>query len=307
MNLNRVRGSLIGLAVGDAIGTTLEFKKRDSEPVLTDMVGGGVFDLKPGQWTDDTSMALCLGESLLKDGFDMDSQLATYYKWYSEGHLSSTGTCFDIGVGTARAIQNWRKSRSTINNNDFYDSGNGSLMRLAPVVIYSSTKEAYTEEYMNFLRNVRYSSETTHAYETPVDACVGLGVILNRLYHGEYRETALDFWNREPGMYGITDVNIHYVLQGTYLDKERSDIKSTGYCVDTLEAALWAVENTDDFKSAVLLAANLGDDADTVAAVTGQLAGAIYGFENIPSHWVKTLHDSKMILNMADSLYNANN
>lgn len=300
---NKAIGSLVGLAVGDAIGTTVEFKERDTYPVLTDMIGGGAFNLNPGEWTDDTSMALCLAESLISDAFDMDSQLANYYEWYQNGYMSSTGQCFDIGVGTATAIRHWKKTRSTINNDNFMSCGNGSLMRLAPVVIYGSTEEAFTEEYTELLRNIRESSETTHAYETAVDSCVGLGVILNRLFHLEDKHTCLDFHAYPASMYGINDPDIIKVLEGSYLTKKRNEIKSTGYCVDTLEAALWCFHMTSSFKEAVLLAANLGDDADTVAAVTGQLAGAHYGLDGIPVEWVNRIHMSSDIIHMAEELF----
>ena len=303
MTYDKVQGSLVGLAVGDAIGTTLEFKTRDTEPVLTDMIGGGVFGLEPGQWTDDTSMALCLGESLLTDGFDVDSQLALYSKWYTEGYMSSNGYCFDIGIGTSKAIRKWKEIRSTINNDSFFDSGNGSLMRLAPVVIHGCIPEGFNEQYLKLLQNIVWSSETTHAYVKPSDACVGLGVILNRLYNGDPLDKAIDFFDKPPAMYGITDSEVISVLEYSYMDKERDEIKSTGFCIDTLEAALWCVTGTDNFKDAVLLAANLGDDADTVAAVTGQIAGAYYGLSGIPTDWVSTLHKGEFIANMAKELY----
>lgn len=302
---NKAIGALVGLAVGDAIGTTLEFKDRDTYPVLTDMVGGGAFNLEPGKWTDDTSMALCLGESLLHDGFDVDSQLANYYEWYQNGYMSSTGQCFDIGVSTATAIRLWHKHRTTIHNNDFLSCGNGSIMRLAPVVIFGTTKEAFDEDFVELLHTLRLSSETTHAYTTATDACVGLGVVLNRLFHLEDKQTCLDFHAYPVSMYGITDPDITKVLEGSYLTKKRDDIKSTGYCVDTLEAALWCFQMTRSFKEAVLLAANLGDDADTVAAVTGQIAGAYYGLDGIPEEWVNKIYMRDEIIDMAKELYKA--
>lgn len=303
--LNKAIGSLVGLAVGDAIGTTVEFKDRDTYEPVTDMVGGGAFNLKPGEWTDDTSMALCLAESLLHDGFDVDSQLSNYHEWYQNGYMSSTGYCFDIGVSTAQAIRLWKKNFSTINNDDFLSCGNGSLMRLAPVVIFGSTEEAFNDEYLELLSNLRASSETTHAYKTATDSCVGFGVILNRLYHLNDKQTCLDFHCYPASMYGITDPDIVRVLEGSYLTKKRDAISSSGYCVDTLEAALWCFNVTKNFKDAVLLAANLGDDADTVAAVTGQLAGAWYGLDGIPTEWVHKIHMSADIIHMANELYKA--
>ena len=136
--LDRYRGCLIGLAVGDAIGTTVEFKPRVSFDPVTDMVGGGCFNLEPGQWTDDTSMALCLSESLVeKNGFDAFDQMQRYLKWYRTGYRSSTGTCFDIGGTTAEALRKFEKTDDPFSGStDSHSSGNGSLMRLAPVPMF---------------------------------------------------------------------------------------------------------------------------------------------------------------------------
>lgn len=302
---NKAIGALVGLAVGDAIGTTLEFKDRDTYPVLTDMVGGGAFNLNPGEWTDDTSMALCLAESLISEGFNVQDQLRNYVEWYQNGYMSSNGQCFDIGVSTATAIREFIKYGTVVHNDDFLSCGNGSIMRLAPVAIFGSTEEAFSEEYTTLLYNLRKSSDTTHAYVTAGDACVGLGVVLNRLFHLEDKQTCLDFHAYPVSMYGITDPDIKKVLEGSYLTKKRDDIKSTGYCVDTLEAALWCFQMTHSFKEAVLLAANLGDDADTVAAVTGQIAGAYYGLDGIPEEWVNKIHMRDEIIDMAKELYKA--
>ena len=304
MNIqNKVIGSLIGLAVGDALGCTGEFKVRDSYPLITDMVGGGAFNLKPGEWTDDTSMAYALGDSIRTTGFDPHAQLKCYADWYQNGAYSSTGQCFDIGVSTATAIRNWIKERKIVNNDDFLSCGNGSIMRLAPVAIHYCTSESFSPQYIEFLNKLRESSITTHAYQTPVDACVGLGVIMNRMFYLDDKQTCLDFHCYPTDMYGIMDEDIAKVLEGSYLTKKRSEIKSTGYCVDTLEAALWCFQMTRSFKEAVLLAANLGDDADTVAAVTGQIAGAFYGYSAIPSEWLVVLAQEQDLVQLAKDLY----
>lgn len=302
--LDKAQGALVGLAVGDAIGTTLEFKDRDTQPVLTDMVGGGVFQLNPGEWTDDTSMALCMAQSLVKlEGFYPDHIMSLFHDWYTKGYMSSTGSCFDIGVQTAQALRKWNVDRSTVNNDDVNCGGNGSIMRLAPVVIFGSTDEAYTGDYLNLLELICESSLLTHAHETPVHACIGLGVVLNRAINGFNKESILDFWSQEPRSFGITDPKITSVLQGSYITKTRNKIRSGGYCVHTLEAALWCFYHTSTFKDAVLLAANLGDDADTVAAVTGQIAGAYYGLTEIPQEFSTKITMSDEIISLAEHLY----
>jgi ADP-ribosyl-[dinitrogen reductase] hydrolase len=132
--IQRSRGCLLGLAVGDALGTTLEFKPPGTFTPITDMLGGGPFNLKPGQWTDDTSLALCLAESLIEcRGFNPKDQMERYVRWWKEGHLSSTGTCFDIGNTTRAALSAFLKTGNPMSGpTDAYSAGNGSLMRLAP-------------------------------------------------------------------------------------------------------------------------------------------------------------------------------
>nr|HPL68310.1 ADP-ribosylglycohydrolase family protein [Smithellaceae bacterium] len=136
--LNRYRGCLLGLAVGDALGTALEFKPPGSFTPITDMIGGGPFNLKPGQWTDDTSMSLCLAESLIEcRGFNPRDQMERYVRWWREGYLSSTGTCFDIGNTTRTALATFMKTGNPLSGPiDSYSAGNGSLMRLAPVPMF---------------------------------------------------------------------------------------------------------------------------------------------------------------------------
>src|SRR5574337_1213144 len=135
---SRYRGCLLGLAVGDAVGTTLEFKRSGTFEPIDDMVGGGPFRLKPGQWTDDTSMALCLATSLIeRRGFDPIDQLERYVRWWREGYLSSTGDCFDIGNTVRQALTRFLQTREPCpGSTDPHTAGNGSIMRLAPVVLY---------------------------------------------------------------------------------------------------------------------------------------------------------------------------
>ena len=165
--LERFRGSLLGLAVGDAVGTTLEFKPPGTFTPLTDMVGGGPFGLKPGQWTDDTSMALCLAESLIeRRGFDPADQLSRYVRWYREGHHSSTSRCFDIGNATRAALAQFERTRKLYcGSTDPHSAGNGSIMRLAPVPLF------FARRPREAIERSADSSRTTHAATSCVDAC----------------------------------------------------------------------------------------------------------------------------------------
>ena len=309
-NRDRAIGALVGLAVGDALGTPLEFHERDTYEHLTDMVGGGPFDLKPGEWTDDTSMALCLGTSLLaRYGFDSNDQLTRYANWMNHGYMSSTGVCFDIGTTTRIAIREFLQNNTLEHNTHFMDAGNGSLMRLAPIPIFYNTKEMYSDAFVDLLRYAALSSTTTHANEVPVQSCVAFAIMLNRAIQGYDKIDIIDIMeDTDPEKFGITNETVQNTINlSNILSKTRDTIKSTGYVIDSLEAALWCFITTSSYKEAVLLAANLGDDADTVAAITGQLAGAYYGINGIPQEWVQRITHSEGIIDLAKNLYDWNN
>ncbi|WP_369969035.1 ADP-ribosylglycohydrolase family protein [Stenotrophomonas rhizophila] len=293
---NRYRGALLGLAAGDAVGTTLEFKPRSSFEPLTDMVGGGPFDLEPGQWTDDTSMALCLAESLIRcDAFDPRDQMNRYANWYQHGYWSSTGTCFDIGVATRGAIHTYLVTGEPLAGNTDPDSaGNGSIMRLAPVALRFARKPEL--QAMAVL-----SSRTTHAAGECLDACRLLAVAIERALAGCDKAEVLDLAAIEVSSQRLRDI-----AAGGYRTATRDQVRGTGYVVDSLEAALWCFHQHDTFAGAVLEAANLGDDADTTAAVVGQLAGAFYGVAGIPSAWLARVHRGDEIAALADGLLQRN-
>jgi ADP-ribosylglycohydrolase len=282
--LERYRGCLLGLAVGDAVGTTVEFARPGSFAPVTDMVGGGPFGLKSGQWTDDTSMALCLAESLIeRSGFDPVDQLERYWRWYREGHLSATGTCFDIGNATAAALHRFERTKEPYcGSTDARSAGNGSIMRLAPVPL------AYAHDPGQAIARAAESSRTTHGAATAVDACRYLAALLIGAVNGATKAEILSpryspvpgIWDDEP-LVGELDV----IAVGSFKDREPPEIRGRGYVVDSLEAALWAFHRSRSFEEGCLLAVNLGEDADTTAAVYGQLAGAFYGEASIPATW----------------------
>jgi ADP-ribosyl-[dinitrogen reductase] hydrolase len=273
---DRAAGALQGLAIGDAVGTTLEFSRRDAGPRLTDMVGGGPFDLAPGQWTDDTAMALALGESLVASGrFDAPDCMRRFLAWYREGEYSCTGTCFDIGGATATALRRFEGDGDPFAGSvDPRSAGNGSLMRLSPVAIWGARRgETVVTEV------AREQSRTTHGAEECLAACAGYALLTARAILGMPRAGI-------PAPLAIDGPpRIVEIFAGGWRGKARHEIRSSGYVVHSLEAALWCIDETGTFEEAVLLAANLGDDADTVAAITGQLAGALYGAAGIPAHW----------------------
>lgn len=293
--LDRYRGALLGLAAGDALGTTLEFESPGSFEPLTDMVGGGPFALQPGEWTDDTSMALCLAESLIENrGMDLADQLARYVRWWREGYLSSTGHCFDIGNTTRRALSNFERAGDPHSGStNPREAGNGSIMRLAPVpLFFASDMEAAIE-------NSGESSRTTHGAKEAVDACRYLGALVRGAVNGAGKDELLSE-NFAPE---DLSPNIQAIAHGSFKRKNESDIRGSGYCVDSLEAALWAFHNSDSFEEGALLAVNLGDDADTTGAVYGQLAGAFHGEAGIPEGWREKVRFRAKIEGYAEGLF----
>ena len=300
---DRFRGCLLGLAVGDALGTTLEFEPPGSFRPIETIMGGGPFDLEPGEWTDDTSMALCLAASLIETGvFDAKDQMQRYVRWRHEGYLSSTGRCFDIGNTIRTALSRFVDTDEPYAGpSDAYSAGNGSLMRLAPVPM------RYASNAAEAIARSADSSRTTHGAQEAVDACRYFGGLLVGALQGIGKEELLSsrycpvegLWDKSP-----LSKKIAQVADGSYKHREPPDIRGTGYVVESLEAALWAFHKSQDFRRGALLAANLGDDADTTAAIYGQVAGAYYGIEGIPAEWLETLTMKEEIASMADALYN---
>lgn len=291
--LNRFTGCLLGLAVGDAVGTTLEFRQRGSFEPVGDMVGGGPFGLAPGEWTDDTSMALCLAESLVELGrFDPRDQMRRYARWWREGYLSSNGRCFDIGNTVRAALE-----RFEVNGEAFAGStaprsaGNGSIMRLAPIALF------FFPDVEAAVHHAGESSRTTHGAEECVDACRLFGAILCSALAGDDKDAVL-----RAGEGITTSPRIVEIASGFYRGKAEREVRGSGYVVDSLEAALWCFAKSTSFEEAILRAANLGDDADTTAAVCGQIAGAFHGEGAIPVRWLERLVMSEAIRGLATRL-----
>lgn len=290
----RYRGCLLGLACGDAVGTTVEFQPRGTFARVTDMVGGGVFHLQPGQWTDDTSLALCLAESLVeRQRFDPRDQMERYVRWWKEGHLSSTGSCFDIGTTTVDALSRFLSTGEAYSGSrDPLRAGNGSLMRLAPVPMY------FAPDRDAAVRYAAESSRTTHGCDEAVDACRFFADLLVRALDGAAKHEL-------TGFAATLAPAIEALARGDYRQKTIEKIHGGGYVVHSLEAALWCFEQTEDFESAILIATNLGEDADTTAAICGQLAGAHYGVDAIPAGWLEKLAMRDRITELADRLREA--
>ena len=293
----RYHGALLGLAVGDAVGTTVEFSSRGTFAPVTDMVGGGPFHLAAGQWTDDTSMALCLAASLVEKGdFDVTDQMDRYVAWMQHGYMSSTGTCFDIGVTTSTALHNYIRTQEPYSGStNPHASGNGSLMRLAPVPMF------YYPDISAAVYHSGASSRTTHAAPECVDACRYFARLLCSAFADQDKETLLAAPEDAPFDPPLAP-KIAAIANGGYRTKTRDRIVGNGYVVNSLEAALWSFATTDTYKDAILAAVNLGDDADTTAAICGQIAGAYYGVSAIPAAWLAKVALRAEIEALADRL-----
>jgi len=269
---------------------------------LTQFTGGGPFHLQPGQWTDDTSLALCLAESLIeRRGFDPVDQLERYVRWYRHGHLSSTGECFDIGNATRAALEVFEQTHEPYcGSTRPRSAGNGSIMRLAPVPLF------FADDPCQAIERSGDSSRTTHGTQVCVDACRYMGGLIVSAVRGTAKDELLSAsFSPVPGywqQHSLTP-DIAAVAEGSFKRKEPPAIKGSGYVVESLEAALWAFHKADTFETGALLAVNLGDDADTTGAVYGQIAGAYFGIENIPARWRASIVQADLILGIADMLH----
>ncbi len=259
------------------------------------MVGGGPFDLKAGEWTDDTAMTLALADSLLvHPELDPDDLMTRFVAWRDRGEYSCTGRCFDIGTTVNRALDRWLKTGNPMAGSTApRTAGNGSLMRLAPVVLVHWRDRAKLADV------AARQSMTTHSAPEAVSACVAFALVLADAIEGQPRDDVL-----RP-RHGDYAGEIAPVMAGRWRGQPQTAINSSGYVVHSLEAALWAVNQTHDFRSAVLLAANLGGDADTTAAITGQLAGALYGLSGIPVDWLARLAWRDQIIETGHRLFSA--
>jgi ADP-ribosyl-[dinitrogen reductase] hydrolase len=254
------------------------------------MIGGGPFRLKAGEWTDDTSMALCLAESLIeKNGFDAKDQMDRYCLWYEQGHLSSTGRCFDIGNTVRDALETYRRTGNPFSGSESpHAAGNGSPMRLAPVPLFFASNPKQAIHYAS------ESSRTTHGTKAAVDACRYFAGLLVGALQGKPKAELLSpyfYPDGDPGFWNENDLDpkIAAIASGSFRKKDPPEIKGTGYVVESLEAALWAFDRSKSFREGALLAVNLGDDADTTGAIYGQIAGAFYGAQQIPPDYLRLL------------------
>ncbi len=307
----RIRGGLWGAVVGDALGVPVEFKSRDEvrrDPV-TGMRGYGTFNLPAGSWSDDSSLLLCTADSLVH-GFDLNDMSNRFMRWYSEGLWTPYGKAFDIGNATRAAINRLKRgiSPEQSGGDTERDNGNGSLMRIIPVAICFHAIGIH-----EFIQRVHAMSSITHRHPRSLMACGIYCLIARSLIEGKtpidaYREAidrASDIYDRDPFRQELH--HFRRILGGKIGSLPEEAINSSGYVIDTLEASLWCLLNSNSYSESVLRAVNLGHDTDTTGCVTGGLAGIYYNKMSIPEEWVDVIARRDEIAGLFDKLIVSNN
>jgi len=289
-----IKSGLLGLAVGDALGVPVEFKSRESisKKPITDMIGYGTHNQPPGTFSDDSSLTFCLAEALAQ-GYDLIQIGKNFVKWLFEGYWTARGEVFDVGNATRESIYKLKEGVNPEAAGAFKASsnGNGSLMRILPLLFYIF--DMHPEERFKLVRQV---SSLTHRHIRSVIACSYYVEYAKLLLEGIDKFDAIEVLHDNlPDLYTSLEIEqrevefFNRLLDGYITGLKEEDIQSTGYVLHTLEASIWCILNTDNYKDAVLKAVNLGDDTDTTGAVTGGLAGLLYGWDTIPESWLRQL------------------
>ncbi|WP_038332355.1 ADP-ribosylglycohydrolase family protein [Empedobacter falsenii] len=304
---NFSKNILIGSAVGDALGVPVEFKSRQylQQNPVTDMMGYGTYNMPPGTFSDDSSMMFCLAESLC-NGYNVNDIAEKFQMWMHEGYWTADGEVFDVGISTRKAINRLRvvKNPTEAGSTAESDNGNGSLMRILPLAIF--TKDLSIDERCEIVKEV---SSITHAHNRSVLACIYyIEFALNVLDSENLEEAYLNtnFWLKlfleENEIYKNEFQYFERILSGKLIDLKEDEINSTGYVMDSLEASIWCLLHTDSYKDCVLKAVNLGHDTDTIACIAGGIAGIYYDVETIPTNWIEQLARVDDILHLAAQL-----
>jgi ADP-ribosylglycohydrolase/O-acetyl-ADP-ribose deacetylase (regulator of RNase III) len=297
---DRLIGAVLGLVTGDALGVPIEFQARHSLQKVTDMRGFGTHNQPPGTWSDDSSLALATLDSLLS-GYGLADMMRKFEAWHSSGYMSAHGHCFDIGNTTEASILNFRRGISPLEcgGSGENDNGNGSLMRILPASLYLHRLDTKT-----IVERIGDISALTHSHIRSRLCCAYYTLLLKGILEGRELEAAMDFAGAEltPHIPPSEATVLQRVLSKSILHETEDNISSGGYVVHTLEASLWCCHRNRDFSGAVLAAVNLGSDTDTTGAVTGGIAGAIYGTQAIPVEWLNALARFSDVRKLAEAL-----
>ena len=291
---NNIKSALFGVAIGDALGVPVEFKSRETilQKPVTDMIGYGTYNLPPGTFSDDSSMTFCLAEALTQD-FDLNTIGQNFVKWYHDNFWTARGEVFDIGIATREAINRLAKGEQPefAGSTDASSNGNGSLMRILPLLFY--IKDLSISERYEITKKV---SSITHGHIRSVISCFYYLEFSREILFGKDKfEIYQKLQTEIPDFLNSRSINPHEIsLFARLLNKDISElaeheILSSGYVLHSLEASIWCLLTTDNYKDATLKAVNLGEDTDTTAAIAGGLAGLLYGFDSIPKSWTEQL------------------
>lgn len=297
---------MLGHAVADAMGVPVEFSSREKlkkNPVKEMMGYGTYFDIPEGCWSDDTSMSLCELESLSKNIVDYEDIINNFVKWVVDKEFTPTGVMFDIGNTTREVLFKYSIEGKPLEEccaTDEYSNGNGSLMRIHPFVLYAHTKNISGNDFDDI---IKCASSLTHAHQYSVDGCMIYSYILKELLLNPSRESVYIGIDKVRNKVSSSKQIYNRILDNDLSTFDEDEIKSTGYIVDTLEAAIWSLLTTTDYEECILKAINLGDDTDTVGAVSGSLAGALYGFDSVPKKWIVMLKKADYIEKMCEKAY----
>lgn len=307
MTNNLLQKILIGVAVGDALGVPVEFKSRAflKQNPVTDMQEYGTHNQPKGTWSDDTSLTLCLAESIVK-GLDLNRLAQKFIAYKDDSYMTPHGYMFDIGGTTRASIERMKEgiAPELCGFSGELDNGNGSLMRILPLLVL--TKDLPLEERFELTRKV---SSITHSHIRSVLACHYYLEFAKKLIDGKtpkqaYLEMQTEFSDFLIQKQINPSEREHFarITNGNIYELSEDDIKSRGYVIDSLEASLWSLLTTNNYKEAVLKAVNLGDDTDTTAAITGGLAVLVYGMDGIPKEWIDILVRVEDILELGNRL-----
>ena len=306
-----IKSALFGVAVGDALGVPVEFKSRENilKNPVTDMIGYGTYNLPPGTFSDDSSMTFCLAEALTHD-FDLNQIAQNFVKWYHENFWAARGEVFDIGIATREAINKIAQGKQPefAGSTDASSNGNGSLMRILPLLFY--IKDLPNSERYDITKKV---SSITHGHIRSVISCFYYLEFAREIRLGKDKfEIYQKLQTEIPEFLNSLSIDQHEIsffnrlLKDDISELAEHEISSSGYVLHSLESSIWCLLTTDNYKEATLKAVNLGEDTDTTAAITGGLAGLLYGFDTIPENWVEQLARREDIQDLAERLAKKN-
>lgn len=315
------RDGILGMAIADAFGVPYEYSLRREmceKPCASEMIGHGTHDQEPGCWSDDTSMALAIADSLARNGSVVpDDIMHNFYLWLAQGAFTSKGNVFGMGGLAIRAIQKYMMGFDALScgRTDVNSNGNGSLMRTLPISVWACLHASDDErKSCSFLKDVETVSSLTHAHPRSLIACGIYTLIIDELLHGgddllgkceRAYNRGLSFYLSRDGLFAEEAASGIFITPAQILASDENDIGSNGYVIDSLNAALLCLLSTNNYQDCVMKAVSLGGDTDTIACIAGGLAGILYGIENIPTQWLETLKNKPLIANILTRLITA--